>query len=156
MTNETRSKLSNVFRWSVSIDKLRPEGEVLVVRGSEEPASSALFLRVNPETPIVGSVELQDRTRAIAFLNVCTHMGCELVRGDCAPLPDCEPPGTIVVGPCPCHGTRFDLARGGLVVLGPATADLPQLELELTEDTLVATLTDQSLDPRCEAWPGRG
>lgn len=85
----------------------------------------------------------------VGFGTACTHMGCVLVprhgmgaRGD-------------ICGPCPCHGTTFDLTLGGLVVLGPATQDLPQAVLEVQGDAIVATAWVRDPDPRDEHWPAR-
>ncbi len=59
----------------------------------------------------------------VAFSELCTHMGC--------------PMGTLfrlehaVLGPCACHFTTFDLTHRGMVVLGQATENLPQVVLEI-------------------------
>lgn len=66
----------------------------------------------------------------VAFSNICTHMGCVLTefRSD-----------HNVLGPCPCHFTTFDLAHGGMVGLGQATQNLPQVVLEVEDDDVYAT-----------------
>jgi arsenite oxidase small subunit len=66
----------------------------------------------------------------VAYSGLCTHMGCgvsEQVK------PDQE-----MVGPCPCHYTTFDLSKGGLVVSGAATTDLPQIRLEVEDGEIYA------------------
>lgn len=55
----------------------------------------------------------------IAVSMKCTHLGCTV-----------EKPGETFE--CPCHGSRFD--EFGKVTRGPATRDLPQLEVIETED----------------------
>ncbi len=70
----------------------------------------------------------------VAFSNLCTHMGCA-VSGNV----DAER-GTA--GPCPCHYTSFDLSKGGLVVVGPATTDLPQVRLDVEDGEVFATGMD--------------
>ncbi|MFC6752806.1 arsenate reductase (azurin) small subunit [Halorubrum tibetense] len=70
----------------------------------------------------------------VAFSNLCTHMGCA-VSGNV----DAER-GTA--GPCPCHYTSFDLSKGGLVVVGPATTDLPQVRLDVADGDVFATGMD--------------
>ncbi|MFC6752345.1 arsenate reductase (azurin) small subunit [Halorubrum tibetense] len=67
----------------------------------------------------------------VAFSNLCTHMGCAVsgnVESDRG-----------VAGPCPCHYTTFDLAKGGLVIMGPATTDLPQVRLDVEDGDVFAT-----------------
>lgn len=70
----------------------------------------------------------------VAYSTTCTHMGCSIGSNV-----DTER-GTA--GPCPCHYTSFDLAKGGLTVTGPATTDLPQVELEVESGTIYATGVD--------------
>lgn len=96
----------------------------------------------------------------LAFGNACTHMGCILFDGKgsgsgCVQYTlDEEGKSHVVCGPCPCHGTSFDLIRGGLVILGPATQDLPRLNLKINNGKLVArTWLSGAKDPRAEQWP---
>ncbi|MEF8815079.1 MAG: halocyanin domain-containing protein [Halovenus sp.] len=51
-------------------------------------------------------------------------------------------PDRATAGPCPCHYTSFDLSKGGLTVVGPATTDLPQIELEVENGSIYATGVD--------------
>ena len=66
----------------------------------------------------------------VAFSELCTHMGC--------------PMGTLfkrehaVLGPCACHFTTFDLTHRGMVVLGQATENLPQVVLEVDGNDIFA------------------
>lgn len=67
----------------------------------------------------------------VAFSYLCTHMGCPLVglyRDD-----------HKVLGPCGCHYSTFDLRRNGMVVLGQATQNLPQVTLDIDGDDIYAT-----------------
>lgn len=66
----------------------------------------------------------------VAFSRVCTHMGCVIdeFRSDVDAL-----------GPCPCHFTTFDLAKGGQVILGQATQNLPQVLIDIEDDDIYAT-----------------
>jgi arsenite oxidase small subunit len=56
----------------------------------------------------------------VAFSRYCTHMGGALTFQ--------AETGTYH---CPLHYAMFDAAKGGLIVIGQATDNLPQLELEL-------------------------
>ena len=56
----------------------------------------------------------------VAFSRRCSHMG-----GTLSFRPDT---GTFH---CPLHYARFDAQKGGLLVIGQATDNLPQLELEV-------------------------
>ncbi len=58
----------------------------------------------------------------VAFNYLCSHMGC--------PLNGHYRHEYHMLGPCPCHFSRFDLAKNGIVVLGQATQTLPQIILE--------------------------
>ena len=98
----------------------------------------------------------------VGFGAVCTHMGCVLLaEGDTARLhyqPGSQGvPEGAVCGPCPCHGTTFDLLKAGLVVVGPAAQNLPELELQVQGNSLVATgwlaSSRQAVDPTEENWP---
>ena len=66
----------------------------------------------------------------VAFATDCTHMGCPL-RG----LFNAE---HSVLGPCACHFTTFDLTHRGMVVLGQATENLPQILLDIEGDEIFA------------------
>ena len=65
----------------------------------------------------------------VAFSRLCTHMGAHLVaeRHESGLVQSIAEEAVIR---CPCHLTCFDLARGGTIVIGQATAQLPQLEIE--------------------------
>ena len=69
----------------------------------------------------------------VAFGTDCTHMGC--------PLRGAYNAEHAILGPCACHFTTFDLAHRGMVVLGQATENLPQLILEIDGDDIVAVGT---------------
>lgn len=70
----------------------------------------------------------------VAFNSLCTHAGCG-ITGQVSPEDN-------MAGPCPCHFTSFDLTKSGLVVLGQATTDLPQVRLEVEEGDIYATGMD--------------
>lgn len=57
----------------------------------------------------------------VAFSTTCVHMGC--------PLAGRYQDAYKVLGPCPCHLSTYDLAKGGMPVTGAATENLPQIEL---------------------------
>ena len=90
----------------------------------------------------------------VAFGTTCPHMGCVVNKVQHA-LPNGDDPETLVTRPCPCHGSTFDLRKGGLVILGPATQDLPQLKLKFSTDgTQVEAIEWQTdVDPNSENWP---
>ena len=67
----------------------------------------------------------------VAFSYLCSHMGC--------PLTGLYNKEHKMLGPCPCHYSRFDLAKGGLLILGQATQSLPQILLETRGDDIYAT-----------------
>ena len=69
----------------------------------------------------------------VAFSTDCTHMGC--------PLRGFYRPEHGIFGPCACHFTTFDLAHRGMVVIGQATENLPQILLDVDGDDIVAVGT---------------
>ena len=60
-------------------------------------------------------------------------MGC--------PLRGLYRPEHGIFGPCVCHFTTFDLALRGMVVIGQATENLPQILLDVEGDDIVAVGT---------------
>ena len=71
----------------------------------------------------------------VAFSMICQHLGC--IYGYVA---DGQPaacnPGYRAQGPvgyCCCHGTVYNLAKGGAVLAGPSLRPVPQVILELDE-----------------------
>ena len=70
----------------------------------------------------------------VAYSTMCTHMGCSIGSN--------VDPDRATAGPCPCHYTSFDLSKGGLTVTGPATTDLPRIELDVEDGTIYATGVD--------------
>jgi arsenite oxidase small subunit len=67
----------------------------------------------------------------VAFSYLCSHMGC--------PLTGLYNKEHKMLGPCPCHYSRFDLSKGGLLILGQATQSLPQIVLETRGNDIFAT-----------------
>lgn len=70
----------------------------------------------------------------VAFNSQCTHAGCS-VAGQVVPEGN-------RAGPCPCHYTSFDISKGGLVNMGQATSDLPQIELDVEDGEIYATYVE--------------
>lgn len=66
-----------------------------------------------------------------AFSYLCTHMGC--------PLVGLYKDEHKILGPCTCHYSTFDLRNHGVVVLGQATQNLPQVTLAVEGDDIYAT-----------------
>ena len=67
----------------------------------------------------------------VAFSYLCSHMGC--------PLNGLYNPEHKMLGPCPCHYSRFDLSKGGILILGQATQTLAQILLEVRGEDIYAT-----------------
>lgn len=105
---------------------------------------------------VPGSIPHPDSAKGhlIGFSNICTHLGCGV---------QLNPNSTseqIITKPCLCHGTSFDLTRQGLVILGQATQNLPQLQLKIVEDEVeafdwVRNLPELDISPEEEQWPLR-
>jgi len=146
----------------LKLNRLRKAGDVAVFSEPTETAFHLSFVvRVVHEVP--GS-EPHDGEWLVGFSPVCTHLGCLLVRSgskdddvvyERKTQQDGKDVETLTCGPCPCHGTTFDLREAGLVALGPATQNLAQLELEvdLTNEVVTADGWLGGRDPRAENWP---
>lgn len=93
---------------------------------------------------VSGSIPLPDGSHVVAFASTCPHMGCTVNKVDTT---------NLVTNPCPCHGSTFDLAKNGLVILGPATQNLPQLELEIDSQDINVVGWIGAPDPNLENWP---
>ncbi len=72
--------------------------------------------------PVIGGVGPDEDI--VAFSRLCTHMGCV--------VPDYKHEHKVL-GPCPCHYTTFDLVHGGIVSMGQATQNLPQILLSVND-----------------------
>lgn len=62
-----------------------------------------------------------------AYSLLCTHKGCPTMYD--------ASNQTFV---CPCHFSKFDAAKDGQMVIGQATAKLPQILVEIKGDDVVA------------------
>jgi arsenite oxidase small subunit len=83
---------------------------------------------VKLDTPV--SYGIGPDENIVSFSSICTHMGCVL---------DQYMPEHNALGPCPCHFSTFDLANNGMVTLGQATQNLPQVLLSVEDDDIYAT-----------------
>lgn len=63
----------------------------------------------------------------VAFSVLCQHMGCPS---------SFDPESKLIV--CPCHGSLFDPAKGGMCVEGPAISRLPMIALEVKRGNVYA------------------
>ena len=92
------------------------------------PDARSPCLLIRMEGPTEGGVG--PNRDVVAFSQLCTHMGCP-VRYDAG----------LRLLQCPCHYTTFDPERGGTMVCGQATTDLPRIELRHDVKTDVITAT---------------
>lgn len=118
--------------------------------------AKAFIIRIDNKTP--GSIPHPAQGHLIGFSNICTHLGCtvNLKERIVTKLYQKQ----IVTKPCVCHGTSFDLTRQGLVILGQATQNLPQLQLQLADGATtveafdwVMNLPELDISPEEEKWP---
>lgn len=94
------------------------------------------------QAPPPGSVDHPHGGRLVGFSRVCPHMGCCLLsdsgQGAIHFRPD-DSRTELVCGPCPCHGTTFDLLR----------ADIPGVHRR--SDNRMIETTVQALSPEMTA-----
>lgn len=100
-------------------EPVRAEDDAIALE--EIPENSSTLVNFGGEQPFVLVVRGtgEDLT---AYSGYCTHNGCAL-RQDEAELD------------CPCHGSRFDAATGEVLV-GPATRQLPGVEVAVEGDVV--------------------
>ena len=147
-------------KWSADLEKINPD--CLDVARKFEPVGSGpntdqvdAFLAVVKDK-VSGSEPFPDTPDRylIGFSNICTHMGCRLLKAN-AKLCRYKPTDALICGPCPCHGTTFNLSNGGVVILGPASQHLPQLEISFSTDkkTVFGAYFAGFVGPVDEKWP---
>lgn len=90
------------------------------------PDSSSPCTVIRVGAPVEGGVG-PDRD-IVAYSTLCTHMGCPVAydaKSRCFK--------------CPCHYSTFDAEKGGQMVCGQATEDLPRIVLEYDAATGAVT-----------------
>ena len=146
---------------TIVLQDIRDYGLPTVLQQGDFQGAFVVRLR-QPATGAITAPQLNG-DYVIGFSAICTHMGCVLIQDSAATSslvyqpPQDNTPEHLVCGPCPCHGTSFDLLKTGLVILGPATQNLAQLQLRINDDQLEAfawfTDAKRAIDPRSERWP---
>jgi len=95
------------------------------------PDASSPCALVRTGSPVAGGVG--PGRDIVAFSTMCTHMGC----------PVSYDPAQKVFK-CPCHFSMFDAERGGQMICGQATENLPRIVLKYNaaDDTVTAVAID--------------
>lgn len=88
---------------------------------SEFDIGPASNYRLNSRTIIahIPALLIHDKKGLRALSLTCSHLGCTIEERNFG-------------FECPCHSSRYDME--GVVLKGPATANLPRLRVEETED----------------------
>jgi Rieske Fe-S protein len=97
-----------------------------IARVSEVPPGSAIEFRDDYSGERAVLVHLEGG-QFVAYSVVCTHQGCPVAYRD----------GELV---CPCHGSVFDPARGGIAVRGPAQKPLQEIKIDAEGGKVVRVL----------------
>lgn len=113
---------------TINVSSLNEIGKYLMVRGSDIFADVFLCRISSPVRLPLGAVDLGGGQCIVGFSRKCTHMSCHLVR-DVAPDSSGDMLTRDGLISCRCHLSMFDLANNGLTVIGPATDELPSVEL---------------------------
>ncbi len=92
-----------------------------------DPESPALLVALGG--PAQGGVGPSESV--VAFSQLCTHKGCPV---------DFLPDRKMFV--CPCHWSSFDPAKRGQMIIGQASAPLPQIRLRVQEGIVQAVGVD--------------
>lgn len=90
-----------------------PPSEFDIGPASDYPLHSHTILAHIP------AILIHDKNGLQALSLVCTHLGCTVEQRNFG-------------FECPCHSSRYDM--NGVILKGPATADLRKLRVEETED----------------------
>lgn len=95
------------------------------------PDASSQCVAVKMGSPVLGGVGPD--SDIVAFSSMCTHMGCPVGYD-----------ATDRVFKCPCHFSIFDAEKGGQLVCGQATENLPRIVLEYNsrDDSVTAVAID--------------
>jgi Rieske Fe-S protein len=97
-----------------------PPGGGLIALADVPVGGAAAAVTASGATIVVAQPEAG---KVVAFSAVCTHTGCTVAAD-----------GARLV--CPCHGSVFDAATGG-VLNGPATAPLPPVAVAVKDGEVV-------------------
>ena len=81
-----------------------------------DDGAPAILLRLHE--PALGGIG--PNREVVAYSTLCTHKGCPVLY---------KPDRKLII--CPCHWSTFDPAKGGVLVIGQASQNLPQIELRL-------------------------
>jgi arsenite oxidase small subunit len=95
------------------------------------PDASSPCALLKMGTPVVGGVgPNQD---IVAYSTMCTHMGCPVAY---------DPAQKVFK--CPCHFSMFDAEKGGQMICGQATENLPRVVLryDAKDDAVTAVAID--------------
>jgi arsenite oxidase small subunit len=95
------------------------------------PDASSPCVVLKMGTPVIGGVG--PNADIVAYSTMCTHMGCP-VAYDTAQR----------IFKCPCHFSMFDAEKGGQIVCGQATENLPRIVLQYNgaNDTVAAVAVE--------------
>lgn len=95
------------------------------------PDASSPCVVVKMGTPVMGGVG--PNGDIVAYSTMCTHMGCPVAYDT-----------NQRVFKCPCHFSTFDAEKGGQLVCGQATENLPRIVLQYSSanDTVTAVAVE--------------
>ena len=136
--------ITNSVDGAIVVEFEIPIDEALTLEVGQVATNDDDLIAVCVGRRVAGAAAINDEKYLVAFSTICTHMGCHLAQVRHEPE-DGASTDSLTLGPCACHGTLFDLLKSGLVVLGPATQNLPQLRLMRDEKRIYA-----------EGWVFRG
>lgn len=85
--------------------------------------SPAILIRLME--PAIGGVG--PNREIVAYSTLCTHKGCPVLY---------KPEKKLLI--CPCHWSTFDPAKAGMLVIGQASQQLPQIELRIEKGLVQA------------------
>lgn len=127
-TLTTTSNLFDNISWAITphqkkdiikIDNLKTSEPVYFFYPDNN--SPAVLIKLNEKA--LGGIG--KNSNIVAYSMLCTHKGCTVqYKKDNSFL-------------CPCHLTKFDATKNGQIVIGQATENLPQIELEITKENYI-------------------
>lgn len=87
------------------------------------------FSYPDSDSPCKAIITAKGEVKAYSVL--CTHKGCPTMYD-----------ASKKVFECPCHFSKFDAEKEGQMIIGQATATLPEILVEVEGDNIVAFGTD--------------
>lgn len=132
-TGESQSLTARVANYSrkqlAKVSDLKVNEAIEIHYPDEGTNSSAILVKLG----VKAGGGIGPDSDIVAFSYFCSHQGGPL-QGTYKAVDEHR-----ILGPCPFHLSSFDLTRHGILIAGQAYQSLPQIVLEVENETIIAT-----------------